>query len=242
MKKTHDNLTERDRSNIKQLGLSEDEYLRRRHITNRAGAVLVASGLTAALLVAGQHSDGKAQRHYDKIEQTSLDKIEEAYNNVIAFHGGVKYRTAPELVDHNASDGPDTVAGVVPEGNVLRVDRAVKYEDKEGNGDFWIGFVEQGDIGSKPTTLLDRTFWVNLSELEREAIINHKSLYEIFYYPAGATDGGPADSWHVTVDSKGRVLGDINGHGGPVAVPQFVSEAQFTDMVTTEQLAFSHGK
>lgn len=213
-----------------------------------AGTVLAAVGVTGAV-AAMNAMDKSTSKHYDKIEQEAIKEAKHGANQVIVLREGATYRTAPHTVNSGANEGPDTVAGRVGKGEVLRIDRPIVYTERgvdENHDTTWYGFsvpAEKGvrEHGSAPANV----YWVNGTALSNQNSNGHTYL-DVYNYDTvdDATmqhSLGP-DRFDVWVDETGNFMADLGRKGGPAALASTMPVEAFNHMAEIEHLVPGTGK
>lgn len=223
----------------------ESNYRRRRTVASgTAIAALIGAG--SAFITQG---DEGARKHFDKIETEAIKEAKEGWNSVIAVHAGVTYRTAPKSVTSGEEGTPDTVAGKVPEGKVLRIDRPVPHVEEfpdPSQNNYWFGFTlrpEKGETTDGADN--ENVYWVNFSQLQRESNAEN-NLVDVYNYTVtdDATNQlstGPAN-YKILIDADGNFTNDLGQKGGSAATASFIPESIFEQMVANEPLELNHGK
>lgn len=168
----------------------------------RAAIALLATG-AVGLGANALYPDGDGGRA--KIEQEALkgdQKVKDAFNGVMVFGPGTAYRESPVMID---DDEDTTVAGRVPEGQVLFVNRPGEWTDDTLQRDGWIGFrISNNDATVDGGADNPNYYWINMSELERQdkAVERHPHsgeaslpvLYDEQDLPYVATADGRSDT------------------------------------------------
>lgn len=219
----------------------EPNYRLRRTIA--AGTAI--AGLMAGGLALNNKMDDGARRHYDKIETEALKEANTGWNAVVVLHEGATFRTAPKTANSGAEEGPDTVAGRVGEGEVLRIDRPIAYVEQginQSEDTYWFGFTLRGEKGQTTGGAdNENVYWVNFSQLQREST-NERSYVTVYDYPAENGAVSSPANYNVIVDSDGNFTNDLGERGGSAATASTIPENIFDQMVTNEHLELSHGK
>lgn len=232
----------------------EDVYHTPAHETRRKGTLGLAkkTGLGALALVTlgvgAKHLNSESTQHFDKIEAEALKEARTGWNAVVVLHEGATFRTVPKSVNSGAEDGPDTVAGRVGKGEVLRIDRPIAYVEKgadQSKDNYWFGFTLRGEKG-QTTDGADKgnVYWVNFSQLQRESTNEHNYVSVYDYTTVNdsmETTTGPVN-YSVTVDSEGNFTNNLGRKGGPAATASTIPENIFDQMAANERLIISHGK
>lgn len=219
----------------------EPNYKLRRTVA--AGAAI--AGLIGGALAVNNKLDSNTTQHFDKTEAAALKEAKTGRNAVVVLHEGVTYRSAPVTVNSNGEDGPDTVAGTVGKGQVLRIDRPITYVEQgvDASHDIsWFGFT----LGDKTdSTKPSNVFWVNRSQLAGQDANGHSRMdvydYDIVNDSNMQHSSGPVD-FTVNVDQNGHINADIGNKGGPAAIGNIMPETVFAHEVQTEHLILSPGK
>jgi len=241
MKKSGMPLTEKDRHNMEVMGMNEREYRRRSRNAQRLAKVTALAGavaLVAASIFMNLKADTSAERHFDKVEQEALAETTNAWNAVVVLREGATYRKAPLNANSDQGGDPNTMAGKVAKGQVLRIERPLVY--RQNNNQYWLGFTSGEDNGIKEISVVDQYFWVNITELENQNK-NGQPFIEVYNYPESA-EGENYDNYLVSFDERGLPLGTLNGKGGSVGLSTSMSESNFKSEIKFENLTISHGK
>lgn len=203
-----------------------------------AGAALATLGLVGAVK-AMDAMDNSTNNHYNKIEQEAINEAKQGLNAVVVLREGATYRTAPHTVNPEEGGGPDTVAGTVKHGEVLRIDHPVIYTEPgadENHDTTWYGFTTMADKGVYENSgAPENMYWVNATELRRQSTAEHDYI-DIYNY-----ESRPSDSFDVVVDKGGNLLADLGNKGGIAATASTIPENIFEQMVNNEHLELSAG-
>jgi len=129
----------------------------------------IAGGVVAGILASGAvalevATNKSAGNHIDKVELTDMRERNahpEALNEVVVFGEGTQFYTAPMAVEQDNQGDVNSVAGTVPKGEVLRINRPT-YVDHE-NGTTWLAFstLEKGQLKNQATDAKN-TYWIPL--------------------------------------------------------------------------------
>lgn len=205
----------------------------------RAVAATALAGLSAVGAVKALNAMDNGTRHnYDKIEQEAIKEAKQGLNAVVVLREGATFRTAPHTVNPEASGGPDTVAGRVKEGEVLRIDHPVIYTEAgvdENHDVIWYGFTQSQKGDYKESSATENMFWVNATELGRQSTAEHDYI-DVYNYHNVAREG-----FDVVVDKAGNLLADMGNKGGVAGTASMMPENVFEQMVQNEQLELSAG-
>lgn len=214
----------------------------------------IAAGTAIATLIGGgsaliKQGDAGARKHFDKIETEAIKEAKQGWNSVIVLNEDATYRTAPKSVTSDGEGGPDTVAGKVGKGDVLRIDRPVPYVEEfpdESQNNYWFGFTLRGEKGETTQGASNKNvYWVNFSQLQREST-SERSYVDVYDYTIiddanMQPSSGPAN-FNVSIDGDGNFTNNLGRKGGPAATASIMPENIFEQMVTNEQLVLNHGK
>lgn len=187
--------------------------------------------------------DGSSARRFDKVEQTALSEVERAWNSVAVLHEGVTYRTAPKTVNTEPEEGPNTVAGKIPEGNLIRINNPLVYVEELPSGatNTWLGFT----LGDEVAAETDNIYWANYSELNNQEE-NGKQLVSVYDYEEIAKsrqehpDQQFDPSYDVSIDLSQPIEGSIGSKGSQVADGHIVSAAEFERDIQQEGLVHAY--
>lgn len=200
-------------------------------------SVVVAAGALAlgGMVGLSKQSNEGTTEHYNKAEVAAIQEVKTATNAVLAVRSGAKYRTSPTMCAGESEGLPTTVAGEVPDGKVLILDRPLEYVDDEGNT--WAGF----ELASKPTdggtADASKLAWINVSQLNSPQSGGERYV-ERFEYNTKST---PIDlpKLSVSINEFGTFQSSEMKTGYPIAVGQIISDEAFTQRVQAEQLSLA---
>lgn len=187
------------------------------------GTVVVGGGLYKA----NQASNDSARNHFSAIEQAAITEVDTAVNGVIVVRAGATYRTTPKLVSSNEGT-TNTIAGTVPEGQVLRADRPIKYVDEAANT--WFGF----SLNTQNSANAEDLLWINSTQLNDPNVVSEPYVTEFGYgnkqiplNPAGIA---------ITLNAEQEIRTLDLEDGYAMATGQLLSNEAFTQQANREQL------
>jgi len=194
-------------------------------------AGILASG-AVALDIAANKSAGNHINNVEQIDMKERNAHPEALNEVVVFGEGKQFYTAPTVVEPDNEGDPNSVAGTVPKGEVLRINRPT-YVD-HANGTRWLAFstLEKGQLKNQANDAKN-TYWIPLPA--------DNTGVKLYDFPevtdAFARGESPELDLPLTIDKAGNFV--VEGHddarmiGIASSIPKDIFYQQ---MVVNEQL------
>lgn len=175
-------------------------------------AAIATIGAVGLLWTINHKSDSHVRQHFDAIEQSAMQGGAIEPNMVVIARAGTILRTAPHIANPMVDGaGPDTANSRVADGQVLRIDRPLSYEDESGR--IWYGFDKKGGLHTDAQP--EEVLWIDYTDLSNET-----------------NEGSPFVERYAYDESHQRPLGPDD----PVAVGSLIPEDAFKNLAQLEHL------